>query len=109
MERHGYAIRLYDECLNGDYTIVKHELFGNSPNKLNPTGITIIKKQKQNTTSIDDVYICPITKVALTPNDNGLYARESGLLYPVVEAIPQLTSSNAILATHLEKFEKNLL
>lgn len=109
MRNHGYAIRLYDECINDEFEIVKHELFGNSPNKLNPTGITIIKKGARNPAIIENKFICPITKKSLGENKNGLYTKDSGLLYPVIEKIPQLTSSNAILATHLDDFEKDIL
>jgi len=104
MENHGYAIDLFKRCQEGNYEIVKHELFGNSPNKMNPTGLTIIKKTTANTEDNNN-YICPITKTSLAKNKNGYFAAASGLLYPVVDNIPCLLENNAILVTHLNNFE----
>ena len=101
MEKHGYVKRIMEVCDELELKVIKHELFKDSPNKLNPTGLTIIEKNIE--IEIDSKYICPITKTKLEKTASGYFSSEAGLLYPVILNIPCLITKNAILASHLQK------
>jgi ubiquinone/menaquinone biosynthesis C-methylase UbiE/uncharacterized protein YbaR (Trm112 family) len=102
MIKHGYVTNLKQHAEELGYEIVIHRPFDICINPLNPTGLTIIKK---NENQIKDVqYVCPITKGALNKIRGNWYSKETGLLYPEIDEIPCLLEQNAILATHYLNF-----
>jgi ubiquinone/menaquinone biosynthesis C-methylase UbiE/uncharacterized protein YbaR (Trm112 family) len=104
MIKHGYVTNLKQHAMELGYEIVKHRPFDICINPLNPTGLTIIKKNENKIT--ESQYVCPITKSSLTKIRGNWYSKETGLLYPEIDEIPCLIEQQAILATHYLKFEK---
>ena len=45
-----------------------------------------------------DILVCPVSKaeLELTPEEDGLICRESGLVYPIVDEIPIMLADEAI-------------
>jgi SAM-dependent methyltransferase len=103
MTRHGYVRHLAMHAKELGYDVVENRLFEICINPLNPTGLTVIRKQySANDVALD--YICPISKTLLTQYENVLFSSESGLMYPIIDGIPCLLDSNAILGLHFAKF-----
>jgi ubiquinone/menaquinone biosynthesis C-methylase UbiE/uncharacterized protein YbaR (Trm112 family) len=105
MVRHGYVRDLAKHAKELGYDVVENRLFEICINPLNPTGLTVIRKQVTASDVVPD-YICPISKSPLTRYDNVLFSSESGLMYPVIDEIPCLLDSNAILGLHFSNFSQ---
>tara|TARA_R100001143_G_C3360947_1_gene135573 strand:+ start:11995 stop:12933 length:939 start_codon:yes stop_codon:yes gene_type:complete len=100
MEKHGYITKLYSTAKKLNYKIIEHRLFDYSANPLNPTGLMIIEKTKNNSNAPD--LVCPISHTKLEKySDSLLYSKDSFLAYPIINEIPCLLKENSILATHL--------
>lgn len=101
MMKLGYIINLYSNLRKLKYDIIEHRLFDFIKNPLNPTGLTIIKKEKSENKSDNNHFICPVTHAKLKEyNHSVLFSSESLLAYPVIDGIPCLLKENAIVATH---------
>jgi ubiquinone/menaquinone biosynthesis C-methylase UbiE/uncharacterized protein YbaR (Trm112 family) len=102
MLKHGYVTNLKLHAEELGYEIVKHRSFDICINPLNPTGLTIIKKNETQNKEVQ--YVCPITKSTLNKIRGNCYSNETGLLYPEVDEIPFLLEQHAILAKHYLNF-----
>lgn len=103
MERHGYCKNLKEICEKLNYKIIRHELFPHTANPLNPTAITIIEK-KTSKDRPSTIFACPRYKDALIETSDGLYGKESLSIYPIINGIPCLKTSNAIFASKYDEF-----
>lgn len=104
MTKHGYVKNLAQHAKELGYEVVADHSFNVYINPLNPTRITIIKKQESFSTEAD--FVCPITKNPLIKINGHWYSRETGLLYPEIDGIPCLLEQQAILATQYLKFNE---
>lgn len=103
MDSHGYVKNLVGLSKELGYKVIENRLFELCANKLNPTQVIIIEKQK-NKISQNFEFFCPITKTPLEKGE-GYYFTPKGLLaYPIIKDIPCLLPQNAIVATHLNDF-----
>lgn len=103
MDSHGYVKNLVGIAKELGYKVIENRLFELCANKLNPTQIIIIEKQKEKVAQSFKFY-CPITRTLLEKGE-GYYYTEQGLLaYPVIKNIPCLLPYNAIVAAHLKDF-----
>lgn len=105
MTRHGYVRHLAMHAKELGYNVVENRLFEVCINPLNPTGLTVIRKQDSPNDVVHD-YICPISKTSLTQYENVLFSSESGLMYPIIDGVPCLLDSNAILGLHFANFSQ---
>jgi len=103
MIRHGYVQNLEGHASELGMKVIKNSPFGVCINPLNPTGLTIIEK-KQKSQSAPSGYVCPISKKKLEKHENVLFSQETGLLYPIIDNIPCLLSTSAVLASHFMDF-----
>ena len=103
MISNGYITNLNQTIKNLGYQVILDEPFKFSSNELNPTGIKIIKKDSQNSSSKFQK-ICPITKEPIEKLRNVYSSKEGGVIYPIVDEIACLLESNAIIATHFNEF-----
>tara|TARA_B100000941_G_C28498496_1_gene552505 strand:+ start:1178 stop:2059 length:882 start_codon:yes stop_codon:yes gene_type:complete len=103
MISNGYITKLNETIKKLNYNILLDEPFRGSSNVLNPTGIKIIKKESNNS-SKSFRFICPNTKQPISKVRNVYANNKVGLIYPIIDRIPCLLSSNAILATHFNQF-----
>lgn len=98
MQQHGYVTRLYDVIQEMKLDVVEHRLLGISRNELNPTGVTVIRKDSKEKVK-DGIIADPISKIACTEYDNCFWSEETMLLYPKVDGIACMLEENAIVAT----------
>lgn len=103
MDSHGYVKNLCSISKELGYNVVENRLFELCANKLNPTQLIIIEKQKDIKAQPIDFY-CPITKTKLEKDGNCYFSPEGLLVYPIIKDIPCLLTQNAIVATHFRDF-----
>ncbi|HXA02857.1 MAG TPA: methyltransferase domain-containing protein [Cytophagaceae bacterium] len=107
MTRLGYVKNLYNTAKELGYKVKEHRLFEYSSNPLNPTGLTIIEKETVESSPANPL-ACPITKAPLKEVKGSMYCEESLLAYPIIDKIPCLLSSNAVIASHfMDNFSDN--
>ena len=102
MTKHGYVKNLAKHAKELGYEIVVDHSFEVYINNLNPTRLTIIKKNAQASTEAE--FVCPITKTPLMKINGHWYSKETGLLYPEIDGIPCLLEQQAILASQYLNF-----
>ena len=105
MDKHGYIKGIKETAIKLGLEILEHRLFDYSASDKNPTGITIIKKNKPEVNKKNKaVFICPITKTTLEKiNENLFFSKEGLLSYPIINSIPYLLEENAVLTSHLQE------
>lgn len=103
MDSHGYVKNLVGIARELGYKVVENRLFELYANKLNPTQVIIIEKQKDKV-SQNLEFFCPITKTPLEKGEGFYFSPEGLLAYPIIKNIPCLLSQNAIVATHFSDF-----
>jgi ubiquinone/menaquinone biosynthesis C-methylase UbiE len=99
--RHAYITGLKDCILQLGYDLVLYKPFPVTINKLNPTGVYIIRKREEdNSNAVDGInYNCPISKAFLKEYNDHLFSDVSLISYPKVFGIPCLLSSYGILTS----------
>jgi uncharacterized protein YbaR (Trm112 family) len=98
MRTHGYCRGLKETAERLGYTVVRHHLLSCSVNPLNPSAVTIIRKESvQSSESID--WVCPEFKTPLELINGMLFSAEALSVYPVVAGIPCLRADKAIVAS----------
>jgi ubiquinone/menaquinone biosynthesis C-methylase UbiE/uncharacterized protein YbaR (Trm112 family) len=102
MESHGYCKNLKGIADTLGYDVLEHRLFPFIANPLNPTTLTIIKK--------DDIaelpsYVlaCPKFKTPLKEIEGVLFSPEALVVYPIVGGIPCLRIENGIFASKYQE------
>lgn len=99
MNSHGYCKDL--EKISGlqlGYDVVEHRLFSFTANPLNPTALTIIRKN--NETELPSyVLACPKFRTPLEKAGGMLFSPEALVVYPIVGGIPCLRTENGIFAS----------
>jgi hypothetical protein len=98
MDRHGYCKNLKETALSNGYDVLEHTLFPVAVNPLNPTALTIIRKEKVADLPFH-VLACPKFKTPLMEIGNMMYSPEALVAYPIVGGIPCLRIENGIFAS----------
>lgn len=107
MMQHGYCKNLKGISESLGYQVLEHQLFPIYSNPLNPTAITIIKKEGKYETP-SDLLGCPIFKTPLKMIGGMFYSPEALVVYPVVAGIPCLRPENGIIASKYEDIMRPL-
>jgi uncharacterized protein YbaR (Trm112 family) len=103
MDNYGYVKNLYSYAVELGYNVTEYKLiFSDNPRSNNNTGVMIIEKSDSisNAHTTDIKLACPVTKMPLEKIRGSYFCRESMLLYPIMDGIPCLLASSAIIATH---------
>jgi ubiquinone/menaquinone biosynthesis C-methylase UbiE/uncharacterized protein YbaR (Trm112 family) len=105
MENFRYVRDLKKHATDLGFSVVEDRPFGPDPvNGLNPTRLTIIEK---STSSIAPaIFVCPVTRSNLTRHKECFFSEESRLIFPIINGIPVLLQSNAIVGTHFGSFNR---
>lgn len=103
MEHHGYVRDLARHARTLGYDVAESRPFGISVNALNPTGLTVIRKHG-GTAPTQPQFVCPVTKAALQLRGNVYFSPACGLIYPIVDGVPCLIDSAAVLGLHFDAF-----
>jgi ubiquinone/menaquinone biosynthesis C-methylase UbiE len=98
MDFHGYCKNLMGIVQSLGYNVLNHNLFPFSLNPLNPTAITIIKKDDD---AVPPSYIlaCPKFGTPLEEIGNMLFSEEALMIYPIAGGIPCLRIENGMFAS----------
>jgi len=102
IDYHGYCKNLNGISRSLGYDVLKHEPFNFTTTPYNPTAITIISKQNNDSLPAD-VLACPKYKTPLMQIDGALYSPEALTAYPILRGIPCLRIENGIFASKLEE------
>lgn len=102
MESHGYCRNLEQYSRSLGYEVLEHGLFPYTVNPLNPTAITIIRKESNSEFPLD-VLACPKFKTSLTEIDGMLFSPEALTVYPIIGGIPCLRVEKGIFASKYEE------
>ncbi len=102
MESHGYCKNLDKHIKSLGYEMLEHKLFPYTANPLNPTAITIIRKNSDSE-FMSDVLACPKFKTPLKEIDGMLFSPEALTVYPIIGRIPCLRIEKGIFASKYEE------
>ena len=99
MDRLGYVKNLEGIARRLGYNVVENRPLKSPMNPLNPTSVLVISK----VAGCDEtpVYACPVSKQKLRLYQSCYYSEENLCAYPVIEGIPCLRRSAAIVASKL--------
>jgi ubiquinone/menaquinone biosynthesis C-methylase UbiE len=98
MDSHGYCKNLPGISESLGYEVIEHELFPVTSNPLNPTALTIIKKDER-TSSSNHILACPKYKTRLEEVGGMLFSPEALVVYPIIGGIPCLRIENGVFAS----------
>lgn len=98
MVYHGYCKNILTCVSEKKYDVLKHELFKFTSNPLNPTAITIIRKEPYNNFT-KHILACPKYKTPLEEIGEMMYSPEAMVVYPILYGIPCLRIGNGIFAS----------
>ena len=102
IKKNDYVRNLYKYCKELDFKIIEYKFLYNSLHSSNNTGLIIIQKKIKKGSDNNVDFVCPITNCKLIKDGNILTSKgKSGLIYPIINGIPSLVKSNAILSTKL--------
>lgn len=99
MERHGYVRNLDAIIRDLGLELIEHRLFSVTANPLNPTGLYLIRISEHAEGFARPRFVCPITRTPLEPGEHVFYSPAAMLAYPVLDGVPVLCPTNAIIAT----------
>ncbi|MCK4857495.1 MAG: methyltransferase domain-containing protein [candidate division Zixibacteria bacterium] len=102
MDSHGYCKNLKGIADYLGYDVLEHKLLPFTPNPLNPTAITIIKKD-EDAAPPSYILACPKFKTPLEEMGDMLFSPEALVVYPIVGGIPCLRIENGIIASKYEE------
>jgi hypothetical protein len=104
MDFHGYCKGLDRVSRSLGYDVLEHAPFGFTiSDPLNPSGLTIIRKDSDNNSTSHEMYACPKYKTPLKNLGDMMFSREALVVYPVVLGIPCLRIENGIVASKFEE------
>jgi ubiquinone/menaquinone biosynthesis C-methylase UbiE/uncharacterized protein YbaR (Trm112 family) len=98
MDSHGYCKNLPSIAKNLGYDVLRHEFFTAGATPLNPTAITIIKKDVECPPPTF-ILACPRSKRVLEETGGMLFSPEALVVYPIVGGIPCLRPENGVFAS----------
>lgn len=97
MVEHGYCVSLIEHVNLLNLKVVEHKLMEVQKNNMNPAAITIIEKDSNVLTELE--YVCPKYKTSLWKIGEMYYSPEALSVYPIIDGIPCLKPSDAIIAS----------
>ena len=97
MDAYGYCKGLRRAAASLGYEVLEHKLFAFTENPLNPTALTIIRKDEDARPSY--VLACPMFKTPLQEIGGMLFSPEALVVYPIIGGIPCLRMENAVFAS----------
>lgn len=105
IRNHGYVEGLRETAERLGAKVSDYRLLDYTPNPLNPSGVVHLTKDGASNGPKDQftasVWRCPVTGVALEAGTEFFYARQVGLAYPVLRAVPMLRAEHVIVASKL--------
>ncbi len=98
MDSHGYCKDLKGIADSLGYEVLRHDFFPVTSNPINPTAITIIKKNEVIFRPAH-VIACPKFNTSLEEVEGMMFSPEALVVYPILGGIPCLRIENGIFAS----------
>lgn len=98
MEEHGYCRGLVAHAEAMGMRVLRHEIFSQTADSLNPTAITIIEKNSSAEAAAPRL-ACPKFREPLEINDDSFFCPSSLNAYPRILGIPCLRPEDAVVAS----------
>lgn len=102
MDSHLYCRNLQGTAASLGYNVLEHKLFPFTSNPLNPTALTVIRKDEDQTLP-SYVLACPKFKTPLQEIGGMLFSPEALVVYPIIGGIPCLRIENGIFASKYQE------
>ncbi|MFA6568260.1 MAG: methyltransferase domain-containing protein [Victivallales bacterium] len=104
MEHHGYCKNLRGISVSLGYDVLEHKPFNFTiSDPLNPSALTIIRKNNDCVFSPSHVLACPKFKTPLKEVGGMMFSPEALVVYPIIWGIPCLRIENGIFASKYEE------
>ncbi|MGI9279134.1 MAG: methyltransferase domain-containing protein [Endozoicomonas sp.] len=103
MEQHGYCQNLVGFSEDLGYEVLDHWMLGAVANPMNPSAVTIIRKNGEHHQA-GLTWVCPKYKTALLKKGNVLFSKSSPLVYPIIGGVPCLREEQGVLAGKFQEF-----
>ncbi len=103
MDRLGYVKGLKEHAIGLGMSVIRHDLFSESANPLNPTAVTIIEKTA-DAHQASPKFICPRFGDLLKDYPEAMYSPTSFRAYPKLLGIPCLRIEDGIIASQFENY-----
>lgn len=97
MEELGYIKNIPQVAKQLGYNVIDHFPLKHALNPLNPTAVTIIKKDAVVLDKPE--YACPNTQGELIKTDDGYFSKKAMCMYPEIMGMPCLKTSNGVIAS----------
>jgi ubiquinone/menaquinone biosynthesis C-methylase UbiE/uncharacterized protein YbaR (Trm112 family) len=105
MEHHNYCKNLNGISLSLGYDVLENRPFDFTiSHPLNPSALTIIRKNNDGEFPFSNVLACPKYKTPLKEVGGSLFSPEALVVYPTIGGIPCLRIENGIFASKYEEF-----
>lgn len=102
MDSHGYCRNLKGIADSLGYEVLEHKLFPYTANPLNPTALTVIRKDSDVAVP-SGTFACPRFKTPLKEIGGMFFSPEGLAVYPVLGGIPCLRIENGVFASKYEE------
>lgn len=102
MDSHRYCRNLQGTAASLGYNVLEHKLFPFTSNPLNPTALTVIQKDEDNSVP-SYVLACPKFKTPLQEIGGMLFSPEALSVYPIIGGIPCLRIEKGIFASKYQE------
>jgi hypothetical protein len=99
MDNHGYIKEIIGHAEQIGFKVLEHRPLKTAMNPLNPTAAYILQVPDPVKALPEPQYACPVTKSSLCPKSDGYFSEESFYYYPILNEVPLLRETNAILAS----------
>jgi SAM-dependent methyltransferase len=103
MDSHSYCRNLKGVAESLGYEVLEHKLFALSASAMNPTALTVIRKETAAKPPADP-FACPRFRTPLRELGGMLVSDEALVVYPILAGIPCLRIENGIVASKYEEF-----
>lgn len=104
MEYHGYCMNLKGISVSLGYDVVEHKPFDFTiAGPLNPSALTIIRKENDSKEHPSNPLACPKCKTPLKEIGGMMYSPEALTVYPIIGGIPCLRIENGVFASKYEE------
>ncbi len=105
IEKHRYCRDLHRTAQDLGYHVIEHRLFETTKSSANQSALMIIEKpaaQEAESGLPGAPYACPLCDGRLSEVKGQLFCPHDGVVYPVLDGIPCLRKSHAILASKFD-------
>ncbi|MCA9121953.1 MAG: class I SAM-dependent methyltransferase [Planctomycetaceae bacterium] len=103
MRQHGYCTGIVEHAVSLGMEVVKHEAFPFVANPMNPTALTVLRKDAEAEDATPQL-ACPKYRTPLVEYEDSLFSADSLRSYPKIQGIPCLRCQDAVIASAYQRY-----